>query len=158
MAIVVQRKERLSLAERLYIPILLGGLVVTTRRFFRNLFHPENLVTVQYPEERRPISPQLRFRHRLTKREDGTPRCVACMCCPTACPANCIHIEPQEHSDPTIEKRPARFEIDLSRCVFCGLCVEACPCDAIRMDTGKLGSPSYQLKNMVVDIDFLLKG
>lgn len=153
---VVQRRERLSLAERLYFPVLIGGLWLTATRFFRNLFRQEHLVTIQYPEERRTVPPDFRYRHRLTKREDGTPRCVACMCCPTACPANCIHIEPAEHPDPSIEKRPARFEIDLSRCVFCGLCVEACPCDAIRMDTGKFAAPSYRLRNMVVDLDFLL--
>ena len=37
--------------------------------------------------------------------------------------------------DPTVEKRPKTFEIDILRCCFCGLCVKACPEDAIRMDT-----------------------
>jgi len=68
-------------------------------------------------------------------REDGAVRCVACMCCPTVCPAHCITIIPEESDNPGIEKRPAVFEIDELRCVVCGLCVEACPCDAIRMDT-----------------------
>ncbi|MBA2539278.1 MAG: 4Fe-4S dicluster domain-containing protein, partial [Deltaproteobacteria bacterium] len=74
--------------------------------------------------------------HRLMQRDDGTVRCVACMCCPTVCPAHCITIVPAETDDKGIEKRPAIFEIDELRCVVCGLCVEACPCDAIRMDTG----------------------
>ena len=79
-----------------------------------------------------------RFRglHRLMLRDDGQVRCVACMCCPTVCPAHCITIVAEETRQRPIEKRPAIFEIDELRCVVCGLCVEACPCDAIRMDTG----------------------
>ena len=84
-----------------------------------------------------------RFRglHRLMLRDDGAVRCVACMCCPTVCPAHCITIVPEETGNGN-EKRPAIFEIDELRCVVCGLCVEACPCDAIRMDTGEHAHPT----------------
>jgi NADH-quinone oxidoreductase subunit I len=75
------------------------------------------------------------------QREDGNVRCVACMCCPTVCPANCITIVPAEVDDKGVEKAPAIFEIDELRCVVCGLCVEACPCDAIRMDSGMHAKP-----------------
>jgi NADH-quinone oxidoreductase subunit I len=77
----------------------------------------------------------------LTLRDDNSVRCVACMCCPTVCPAHCITIIPEETGEPGTEKRPAVFEIDELRCVVCGLCVEACPCDAIRMDTGEHAPP-----------------
>jgi NADH-quinone oxidoreductase subunit I len=100
------------------------------------------LETVQYPEERLRYPDRFRGLHRLLSRDDGTPRCVACYMCATACPALCIHIEAEPRNDGTTEKQPRVFQIDELRCVDCGLCVEACPCDAIRMDTGMHPPPS----------------
>jgi NADH-quinone oxidoreductase subunit I len=140
------------------------GMGVTLRHFARNFFTPlrsakaraqagapveergllgrkNDIETVQYPEEKVTYPERFRGLHRLTLREDGQVRCVACMCCPTVCPAHCITIVPEESDAKTIEKRPAIFEIDELRCVVCGLCVEACPCDAIRMDTGVHAHP-----------------
>jgi NADH-quinone oxidoreductase subunit I len=136
------------------------GLGITLKHFARNLFLPRKklaariapgapeearwrneIETVQYPEERVVYPERFRGLHRLTLREDGAVRCVACMCCPTVCPAHCITIIPEESESKGIEKRPAVFEIDELRCVVCGLCVEACPCDAIRMDTGVHAPP-----------------
>jgi NADH-quinone oxidoreductase subunit I len=100
-----------------------------------------DIETVQYPEEKVVYPERFRGLHRLMLRDDGAVRCVACMCCPTVCPAHCITIVPEESDSKSIEKRPAVFEIDELRCVVCGLCVEACPCDAIRMDTGEHARP-----------------
>jgi NADH-quinone oxidoreductase subunit I len=130
-------KTKLTFMERIYFPEIFKGIMITSRHFFKNLSHPlKNPVTIQYPEEERPIHERWRGRHRLTKRDDGSLKCVACMCCVTVCPAQCIAIEPGEHEDPAIMKQPLSFDIDISRCVFCGFCVEACPVDAIRMDSG----------------------
>jgi NADH-quinone oxidoreductase subunit I len=144
------------------------GLGITLKHFARNLFLPlrkpaarakagaptddarHNLIeTVQYPEEKVTYPERFRGLHRLTLREDGNVRCVACMCCPTVCPAHCITIVPAETDDKGIEKRPAIFEIDELRCVVCGLCVEACPCDAIRMDTGEHARPVEDRANAI---------
>jgi len=129
-----QRPEprRMTLAERLYLP-LLSGLAVTIRHMVQNLLGLRQRVTIQYPEERRRYSHRYRGHHILTTRPDGSVRCVACYLCATACPAECIHIEAGEHPDVNIEKYPVVYEIDMLRCVFCGYCVDACPEEAIIM-------------------------
>lgn len=124
-----------SLVQRVYLPEIIKGLGVTMRHFFANVFSRKYTVTVSYPEENVAYPERFRGLHRLMHREDGQVRCVACMLCPTVCPAHCITIVAEDTGDGK-EKRPKLFEIDELRCVVCGLCVEACPCDAIRMDSG----------------------
>ena len=87
----------------------------------------------------------------MMKREDGSPRCVACMMCETVCPARCIQITAGEHPDPHIEKYPKEFILDLGKCVFCGFCVEVCPEDAIRMDTRQVAMSEYTRDGMIYD-------
>ncbi len=148
------------------------GLGITLKHFAKNLFLPlrslksrkvsgaapaealrNDIETVQYPEEKVTYPERFRGLHRLTIREDGATRCVACMCCPTVCPAHCITIIPEDAGDNKIEKRPAVFEIDELRCVVCGLCVEACPCDAIRMDTGEHAKPVEDRANAIETLE-----
>lgn len=150
------RVARPALHEASFLPATLKGLQITVKHFFKNVLTRSEVETIQYPEEKKPYPARTRGLHRLMQRDDGSVRCVACMCCPTVCPANCITIIPAETSDKKVEKYPAVFEIDELRCVVCGLCVEACPCDAIRMDTGKHALPVEQRADGVIDKDTML--
>ncbi len=146
----------MNFRERLYVGEVFRGLWITIKHLVRNIFYMKDMPTVQYPEVKPQYSDRFRGRHRLMQRDDGSPRCVACMMCSTACPADCIHITAAEHPDPTIEKFPEKFDIDLLRCVYCGLCEEACPCDAIRMDTGIYEIVADSRDKFFVNKEFLL--
>jgi NADH-quinone oxidoreductase subunit I len=135
MGYKIDRPE-LTFWEKIYITEVIKGMGVSTRHFLRNLFGRKDTVTVQYPEQQPTYPKRTRGHHRLMFRDDGTARCVACMLCSTACPANCITIKAGDYGDDQIEKYPISFDIDLLVCVYCGMCEEACPCDAIRMDSG----------------------
>lgn len=98
----------------------------------------EGPVTIQYPEEKTPVYPRFRGRHKLHKFEDtGLEKCVGCSLCAAACPADCIRVVAAEN-DPDNrvsagERYAAVYEINLGRCIFCGYCEVACPFDAITM-------------------------
>jgi NADH-quinone oxidoreductase subunit I len=157
-----------------YVPEFLKGMAITMRHFFKNTKEmmlgqkpdpvlealEDGVTTLHYPEEKRPYPERFRGVHRLTLREDGSPRCVACLCCSTACPAQCISITPAEYGvdDPRrgYERFPETFVIDELRCIFCGFCVEACPCDAIRMDTGNHAVPYDSRDQFIYDKDLLM--
>ena len=134
--IKVRRRERLGLAERLYLPMIFVGLAITARHFFRNLWGyivgKTRTFVVQYPEQRLDYPDAFRGHPVLVALEDGEPKCVACGLCEFACPTDCITIIPGE-TPAGIERYPEQFDIDMSRCMFCGLCEEACPEEAIVM-------------------------
>lgn len=155
-AVPVNRPDELTFSEKIYFPEVWKGFKVTTKHLVQNLFGRKHTVTLEYPEQKRKYPERFRGQHRLMQRDDGTPRCVACMCCSTACPANCIAIAAGEHDDPNIEKFPQSFDIDLLKCIYCGMCVEACPCDAIRMDSGVHPVPTYTRGEAIIDKEKLL--
>lgn len=102
---------------------LLVGLGLTGRYLFKRK------VTVQYPEEKTPMSPRFRGIHALRRYPNGEERCIACKLCEAVCPALAITIEAEPREDGS--RRTTLYDIDLFKCVYCGLCEEACPVDAI---------------------------
>ena len=102
---------------------LAQGLVLTGRHLFRRK------ITIQYPEEKTPLSPRFRGLHALRRYPNGEERCIACKLCEAVCPALAITIESEQRSDGT--RRTTRYDIDLTKCIFCGLCEESCPVDSI---------------------------
>lgn len=146
-----------SFKEKIYLPAVFGGMKVTLKHFFSNLIDGKKFKSMSYPEEQpKDITPRYRGVHRLTKRDDGSVRCVACFMCATACPAECIFIEAAQREDGVDEKMPKKFSIDLLECVFCGGCVEACPCDAIRMDSGIFSFIAKKREDFVLNKEKLL--
>jgi NADH-quinone oxidoreductase subunit I len=135
-------------------PVLVG-MAITFKNMVKTMFGGA-AATVQFPEQKRKTSGRYRGIHILTQREDGTPKCVACYMCATACPAECIYIEAGERPEATIEKYPTRFEIDLLRCVYCGFCVDACPEEAIFMsrENDLVGTTREEL---IIDRDRLME-
>lgn len=102
---------------------LIKGLMVTGRYFFARK------ITVQFPDEKTPISPRFRGLHAQRRYANGEERCIACKLCEAVCPAMAISIESEQRDDGT--RRTTRYDIDLTKCIFCGFCEEACPVDAI---------------------------
>ena len=88
-----------------------------------------NKNTIQYPEEKTPLSPRFRGHHALRRYPNGEERCIACKLCEAVCPALAIKIELEERPDGT--RRTTRYDIDMFKCIYCGFCEEACPVDAI---------------------------
>ena len=98
----------------------------------------EGPVTVQYPEQKTPVYPRFRGKHKLNRFEDtGLEKCVGCSLCAAACPADCIRVVAAENTPDnrvSAGERYARiYEINMSRCIFCGYCELACPFDAITL-------------------------
>jgi NADH-quinone oxidoreductase subunit I len=171
---VVSERPKRTAAVQGYIPEVVKGIGITLGHFFTNTKEmvlgqrndpnlesiEDGINTISYPEQKRPYPERFRGVHRLTQRADGSPRCVACLCCSTACPAQCIHIEAADYAGEKgragYERYPKRFVIDELRCIFCGFCVEACPCDAIRMDTGIHPSPYDSRDQFIYEKDLLL--
>jgi NADH-quinone oxidoreductase subunit I len=102
---------------------LLKGLSLTGSYFLARKF------TLQYPEQKAPVSPRFRGLHALRRYPNGEERCIACKLCEAVCPALAITIEAEPRADGS--RRTTRYDIDLFKCIYCGFCEESCPVDSI---------------------------
>ncbi|MYM40868.1 NADH-quinone oxidoreductase subunit NuoI [Duganella qianjiadongensis] len=102
---------------------LIKGMALTGKYMF------SRKITVQYPEEKTPMSPRFRGLHALRRYPNGEERCIACKLCEAVCPAMAISIESEQRADGS--RRTTRYDIDLTKCIFCGFCEESCPVDSI---------------------------
>ena len=115
---------------------------------------------IQYPEEKTPVYPRFRGRHKLQRFEDtGLEKCVGCSLCAAACPADCIRVVAAENTpDNQVsagERYAAVYEINLARCIFCGYCELACPFDAITLEA-EYEISEYSRDDLIYTKDMLL--
>jgi NADH-quinone oxidoreductase subunit I len=110
-------------AFSLFLKEIFIGHALTLKYFFK----PK--VTINYPNEKGPISPRFRGEHALRRYANGEERCIACKLCEAICPAQAITIEAEERIDGS--RRTTKYDIDMLKCIYCGFCQEACPVDAI---------------------------
>lgn len=151
---VVVNKE-MTLMEKLYIPAILGGMLITIKHLFKKK------ATIQYPEEKREFSKVYRGKHILKRDEQGRENCTACGLCAVSCPAEAITMVAAERKKGEEhlyreEKYASSYEINMLRCIFCGLCEEACPKDAIYL-TEELMPANYDRSNFIYGKDKLVQ-
>ena len=117
MSALAQAAKSLLLAE------FVGAFFLSMRQFFA----PK--ATLNYPNEKGPVSARFRGEHALRRYPNGEERCIACKLCEAICPAQAITIEAEPRDDGS--RRTTRYDIDMVKCIYCGYCEEACPVDAI---------------------------
>ena len=152
---VVVKKE-MNFWERIYLPAILSGTIITIKHLFRRK------ATVRFPEVKREISAVWRGQHVLKRDENGAERCTACGLCAVACPAEAITMTAAERKKGEEklyreEKYASMYEINMLRCIFCGLCEEACPKEAIFL-TDRIESTDYSRDAFIYGKDKLVEG
>lgn len=147
--------KKLTFLERIYLPAILGGVMITIRHLFRRK------ATVSYPEKKRVFSDIWRGQHVLKRDDKGAERCTACGLCAVSCPAEAITMTAAERNKGEEhlyreEKYASTYEINMLRCIFCGLCEEACPKEAIFL-TDRIVSSDYARDGFIYGKDKLVE-
>lgn len=115
----------------------LWSLLVGLRLTLRYALMPT--VTVHYPFETLPVSPNFRGHTDLViDRETAESKCISCGLCERACPSQCIVVR-SEKPEGAKKKVLVGYDLDFTKCSLCGNCVEVCPTDALEF------SQEYQL-------------
>jgi len=113
---------------------LLIGMSVTGRYFFS----PGQIVTQQYPENRKKLKMFDRFKGDLMMPHDANNqhRCTGCGICETNCPNGSIEVISDRIELPDGKKKRiiGKHIYHLSMCTFCSLCVKTCPSEALAWD------------------------
>ena len=112
---------------------LLKGMRMTGYYFF----HPKEIITEQYPDNRATLKMADRFKGEVVMPHDENNEhtCTGCTACELACPNGTIKIITKFDITPEGKKKKAidTFIYHLELCTMCNLCIQSCPSDAIKM-------------------------
>ncbi len=107
------------------------GMKVTGSYFVR----PREIVTQQYPENRKTLVMFDRFKGEVTMphNEQNKHKCTGCGICDINCPNGSIEVISKMVTN---EEGKKKRQIDqhiyrLGMCTFCGICIKVCPSDAL---------------------------
>ena len=113
---------------------LVKGMRVTGYYFV----HPGQIVTQQYPENRKTLQMFDRFKGEVVMphNENNEHKCTACGICEMNCPNGSIEIISEMVMTPEGKKKKiiSKHIYHLGMCTFCNLCVKTCPSNALKMD------------------------